>query len=219
MRTHPSSAPRPSSLPREKLRRRASLLCTRGRRSAALALCILLLASCGGNQQTEEEETPWQAPEAVDTIIALDARRTTATITLRQAQLTYICSIAPDTLLPVVTNPDGQRYFDNTATLTVRRGGNILIERSFTKRDFANYVPPKQMNSCVLAGLTYDELAAEQHDDALRFIATVGDPDEANGVNFPVELIVSPDGGLRMEQAEDIETAPLHPGLNEPPEN
>lgn len=179
----------------------------------------LFLASCGGNQQTDEGETPWQAPQAVDTILALDARRATATITLSQQTLTYTYAIAPDTLLPIVTNPDGQRYFDNTATLTVRRGESILLECSFTKKDFANYVPPKQMPVCVLAGLTYDELAAEQHDDALRFIATVGDPDEANGVNFPVELIISPDGSLRMEQAEDIETAPLQPGLSEPPAN
>lgn len=177
-----------------------------------------LFSSCQGKRQPQQENQPWQPPVRTDTLLALEARQESNTIEVAGHQLSYSCSIAPDTLLAIVSNQDGQRYYDNTATLTIHEAQNLILRQTFTKEDFAYFVPNKEMEFCVLAGLTYDELANEQHHDALRFIATVGDPDEANGINFPVEIVVRPNGHLTLEQAEDLETAPLTPGLSEQPD-
>lgn len=182
------------------------------------AAVALLLLACNGQQDNTSDNTTWQAPTPIDTLLALDTRQEHNTIDVAGQQLTYTLTIAPDTLLPIVTNRDGQRYYDNTATLVISKDGTTLLNRTFHKDDFAQFVPTKEMPFSVLAGLTYDELGNEQHNDALRLIATVGDPDEANGVNFPVEIVVLPNGQLSLEQAEDIETAPLTPGLSESPE-
>lgn len=179
---------------------------------------LTLFASCQGKQEQQPEDRPWQPPTQTDTLLALDARQDNNTVEVDGHQLTYAYAIAPDTLRPIVANQDGQRYYDNTATLTIHEGQALILKQTFTKEDFAYFVPNKEMKFCVLAGFTYDELANEQRHDALRFIATVGDPDEANGINFPVEIVVRPNGQLTLEQAEDLETAPLTPGLSEQPD-
>ena len=177
---------------------------------------LLLLTACGGNTNEQQESDTWEPPVFVDTILSIDARQVSDTASVGGHLLSYSFSIAPDDSLPVVTNADGQRYYDNVATLTVRQGQSVLLKRTFLKKDFAQFVPAKAMDLCTLAGFAFDVLRAEEG-DALYFIATVGDPDEAAGVNFPVELIVSPTGALRMEVGEDLETAPMHADLNEAP--
>ena len=187
----------------------------RWRKVGGMALLILLTA-CGGKTDEQQENDTWEPPVFVDTILAIDARQVSDTAAVGGHLLSYSFSIAPDDSLPVVTNADGQRYYDNVAKLTIRQGQNVILKRTFTKKDFAQFVPAKAMNLCTLAGFAYDVLRAEAG-DALYFIAAVGDPDEAVGVNFPVELIISPAGDLRMEVGEDLETAPMHADLNQPP--
>lgn len=181
-------------------------------------LPVLLLFSCtGGESSGVASDDQWQPPEVVDTILSIDRRLVNDTVRIGGRLLSYAFEIAPDTSLAVVTNADGLRSYDNVAQLTVCCGQETLLRRTFRKEDFAAYVPQGQMSCCTLAGFALDRLRMEES-DALRFIATVGDPDDATGINYPVELIISPSGTLHMERAEDLETSPLVPDLNVAPD-
>lgn len=187
------------------------------RQSFISLAALVLLASChGGEKSSSQSDGEWKPPVVADTILCIDAREGSDTVRIQGQVLTYAFRIAPDDSLPIVVNADGQRARDNVAELSVRRGEAMLLRRIFHKQDFAAFVPQGQMEHCTLAGFTYDRMRADEQ-DALRFIATVGDPDESAGINYPVELVVSASGALRMEVADDMETAPLVPNLGEEP--
>lgn len=185
--------------------------------SLMLVAALLMLVGCNGGEKSDSRaNAEWKAPVVVDTILCADVREGCDTVRIQGQLLAYAFRFAPDDSLPLVVNADGQRARDNVAELTVHRGETLLLHRVFHKQDFAAFVPQDQMPYCTLAGFTYDRMRSDER-DALRFVATVGDPDESSGVNYPVELVVSPSGALRLEVGDDMETAPLVPDLREEP--
>lgn len=191
--------------------------------SAILCACAILgatasLSSCKGNDRdTAAQDTLWTRPAAQDSIIALDPIAYRHAVTLGSSRLTYEYRMQPCDSLPVITNADGARYYDNEVELTVWRDDSVrLFHRRFLKRDFAEYAAGGNLDRVGLVGFSYNPMKADDT-SALYFLATVGDPDESAGVNFPVELRVTPSGSLTMQRAEDMETEPLQDGLNQEP--
>lgn len=179
----------------------------------------LFISSVGCGQKNNDgvsNDTLWQKPVDTHELLALDKRDVHETVKIDGKTLAYEFHFSPSDSLPQVVNPDGQRYKDNIVKLIVRADSTVLFKKTFTKSDFAEYVDAKNLNSYVLAGFNYNLTATDDH-SALRFIAVVGDPDETAGVNFPVDVRITPDGHCMMEKAKDIETEPLIPGLGADP--
>ena len=125
--------------------------------------------------------------------------------------------MAPSDSLPVVINLDGARYKDNIVNLSVTKDQQVILQQSFTKASFKNFVPENDMSNCALVGFSYN-LNETADTTQLRFIATVGDPDETAGVNYSTEILVSPAGHITMQMAKDLETEPEYDNLNQDPE-
>lgn len=105
----------------------------------------------------------------------------------------------PDLTLPVVENDEGVRYHDNCISLQVTSAGKVLLERKFTKKDFASLIEPSLMKKGILEGLVYVQTC----DEGLRFAASVGYPD--TDLYQPIRIIVTPSGKLSMSVEEEME--------------
>ena len=203
----------------EKSKRRSSL--PLGGVGGGLSLFILLLSatllSCHGNSKGNgENDSIWIAPQQSDSILSLDDINASETLLINGEKISYVFRMSPADSLPIVTNLDGTRYKDNIVNLTVSRGNDVILKREFTKYSFKDYVPSNDMSNCALVGFSYN-LNETNDSTQLRFIATVGDPDETAGVNYPTEILISPNGNIKMQVAKDIETEPEFDNLNEEP--
>jgi len=186
--------------------------------SIALAM-ILTLASCGGNKQENSADTEaWTAPEEVHSeLMSLDRRSYSETITAKGEKYTYSFTFEPSDSLPVIVNAEGQKYRDNTATLTIKHGDLTYFKRVFTKNDFREFSDHLSFENSALIGFNYNYNKADRH-DALYFIATIGDPDPALELVSPVEIKILQGNKFSLQPAEDVETEPLEPGLRIEPE-
>lgn len=187
-----------------------------------LTLCMTLLAaatmlSCHNNTNNKQTtDSIWVAPEQSNAILDLGVMERSDTITVRGRLYHYSFRFAPSDSLPIITNADGSRYHDNEVMLTVRRDSTVVLRRRFTKQSFASMVPHGELQNSALVGFSYNLNHADDHSQ-LRFIATVGDPDETAGIYYPVELRISTDGTFSLHEAEDFETESLFEGLNQEP--
>jgi len=119
--------------------------------------------------------------------------------------------------LPIIINADGAKYYDNAVNLIIWRDDSIkILHKVFLKKDFTDYVSNKYLQKSGLVGFSYNPIKGNDS-NALYFLATIGDPDESAGVNFPIEIRISTTGAISMQKAEYIETEPLQKGLNEEP--
>ena len=177
----------------------------------------LFLLSCHGNSKGNgENDSIWIAPQQSDSILSLDDINASETLLINGEKISYVFRMSPADSLPIVTNLDGTRYKDNIVNLTVSRGNDVILKREFTKYSFKDFVPSNDMSNCALVGFSYN-LNETNDSTQLRFIATVGDPDETAGVNYPTEILISPNGNIKMQVAKDIETEPEFDNLNEEP--
>ncbi len=182
-----------------------------------MSAAMLMLLSCGNTSTNDNhEDSLWTSPAVSNEIIDLGTIERSDTFTLRGKVYRYEFRLASVDSLPIIVNSDGTRYYDNDVTLTVRHDSTVVLRRRFTKHSFASHVPADQIRNSALVGFSFDFTHADDH-NYLRFIATVGDPDETTGVNYPVEVRVAPDGTYSLEPAEDFETESLFEGINEDP--
>ena len=174
------------------------------------------LFSCHGNKGgNAENDSIWIAPQQTDSILSLDEINATDSHKINGTAFTYTIRMAPSDSLPIVVNLDGTRYKDNIVNLTVSKEQQVILNRNFTKASFKDFVPKNDMSNCALVGFSYN-LNETADSTQLRFIATVGDPDETAGVNYPTEILISPAGHITMQMAKDIETEPEY-DLNQDP--
>ncbi len=177
-----------------------------------------LCLSCGSHSSDSNlNDSIWIAPPEDNSILSLDESDRDGSVRIGEKDYTYHYHFQPSDSLPIVVNADGQRYRDNVAHLTVRREGTVIFSHRFTKQSFTNFIAKKDLAGSALVGFSYNLTKTEDHTQ-LRFIATVGDPDETAGINYPIEIKVQTSGQWSTERAQDIETEPLIEGLNVDPD-
>jgi hypothetical protein len=185
--------------------------------SLFILLSSTILFSCHGKGcGNKESDSTWVAPQQSNAILSLDEINATDSRNVKGSVFTYTIHMAPSDSLPVVINLDGARYKDNIVNLSVTKDQQVILQQSFTKASFKNFVPENDMSNCALVGFSYN-LNETADTTQLRFIATVGDPDETAGVNYSTEILVSPAGHITMQMAKDLETEPEYDNLNQDP--
>ena len=186
--------------------------------SLALTMIITIVA-CGNNKQENTKETEaWEAPEEIHSeLMSLEKRSHTETVIVKGEKYTYAFTFEPSDSLPVIVNEEGQKYRDNTATLTIKHNGETFFHQVFTKKTFADFSDYLSFENSALIGFNYNYNKADNH-DGLYFIATIGDPDPALELVSPVEITILPGNKFSLQPAEDVETEPLEPGLRLEPE-
>lgn len=184
----------------------------------AFALFAITLSSCG-NKVKESQKADERMVEEVDSatgVIRLTSYAYNDTIHIDDKTYSYDFAFSSVDSLPVITNSQGVQYYDNEVKLTIKRDSTIIYSHTFRKHDFNDIVPSDFLKASSLVGFNYNVIKRDDR-SALYFIAMVGDPDESAEITYPVEIKISTGGAMSMEHAKDLETEPLHSGMNQDP--
>ena len=170
---------------------------------AMLAVAVLALTSCKDKAKTGDI--------IVKKHTAVAKKKTTQrmgdyeqTRDIQWLDGTYSVSVErkADTSLPLAKDEQGNAYYDNRITLTIRRpDGSTFFSRTFTKTDFAQYVDSANARGAML-GIVFDRAEGA----SLRFAASVGSPDTMSDEYVPLVLTVSRGGGVTIARDTQLDT-------------
>lgn len=109
----------------------------------------------------------------------------------------------PDESLPLVTNAEGNKFVDNRITLRIITQGRTLVNRAFTKQDFASLLNARFLKYAILEGLVFDQVTES---GLIRYAASVAYPQ--SDLYVPIRITVTPAGQLTIEREEMMDDAP-----------
>ena len=162
----------------------------------ALAVC-LLLSACGGKKQSDEIIVERDAVEEHQPgVLGMSSSSQEGKIEwIGDAEYHYSIVRSKDESLPKVTNHD-QEYYDNSIKLVVKRSdGSVFFEKEFTKKNFESVLPKIFRESGVLLGMNLEKVDGNN----LRYVVSVGSPDENNEEFYLIMLTVNNQGQTHME--------------------
>ncbi len=108
-----------------------------------------------------------------------------------------------DTSLPMATDEGGRQYYDNRFTLTILNGSNgVFLKRTFQKTDFSQHINADYLRQGAMLGLVFD---CVDTNNRLRFIASVGSPDELSDNYIPLSLTITTAGTITVKRAIVLE--------------
>lgn len=105
----------------------------------------------------------------------------------------------PDESLPIVKNEQGEKFVDNRITLRLTCGGKQIVDKVFTKENFASLVDAKFMQYAILEGLVYDQTTPQ----GIIYAASVCYPQ--SDLYVPIRLTITSDGNISMAKEELME--------------
>lgn len=165
-------------------------------------LLVLLCASCKKEKETRTIVEITEEPKASNEPKAMEE-------TVAQKSIEWGSSIYQVTISRkadknvVVKDADGNKYYDNIVTLCVDGPSANIINRQFSKADFANYVnsdyiKPKRS---ALMGIGYDKIEGGN----AVFVATVGSPDAMDDEFMTVKITLSKSGDVTLSSLQTID--------------
>ena len=95
-----------------------------------------------------------------------------------------------------------QFFVDNIIKVRITQSnGTSLFEKTFTKNDFASYLPEKYLKRSVLEGLVFDDVRTAEKKE-ITLAASVSYP--MTDLYVPFTLVVTQNGKLSISKDEDI---------------
>lgn len=180
-----------------------------------ISVSIMATSSCNNTTKQPVNVNEVDSTFIEESIGILREKHIASSVTIGDKEYIYQFDFVNDKNLPIVRNPQGDDYYDNKVKLSIQHGEKEIYTRTFTKNDFASVVPEKFLKNSALVGFTYNYTKNDAN-DALYFIATVGDPDETADMVFSVQIRISPSGEISMEKAENLDTEPINPMTIDP---
>lgn len=178
----------------------------------ALLLLTTLACNSGKNPPQNERVVEIQDPETG--IISLRDYILNDTITIGGQLYHYSCAFESVDSMPVVINPQGLEYHESRVCIEIQRDSTKIFHKTFYKSNFRDMIPADFLKTSTMVGVNYNFTKCEEDHSAFYFIVTIGDPDETSDMAYPLELKVATDGTYSLKKAENLETAPITPGLN-----
>lgn len=180
-----------------------------------VALLTLMVAACTGEKKPSIPPRIVEDQDPQTGIITLRDYTIDDTITINGKLYNYSCVFEPVDSMPILINPQGLEYHESRVRIDIRREGNSIFSKTFYKNNFRDHVPADFLKSSTMVGVNYNYMKREADRSAFYFVITVGDPDEtSDNMAYPLELKVDPNGTYTIKKAENLETEPLHQGLN-----
>ncbi len=105
----------------------------------------------------------------------------------------------PDESLPMVKDEQGMIFVDNRISLRLTCGDKQVVNRNFTKENFALLVDADFLKTALLEGLVFYKTT----DEGMIYIASVCYPQ--SDLYVTLRLTITPDGQIRMEREEMME--------------
>lgn len=101
----------------------------------------------------------------------------------------------------MVKDENGQKFVDNTITLTVKRSdGSTAISKTFTKAVFERYIDETFRKSGILEGLVFDKVDGQK----LNFAASISLPQTDEYI--PLEVTVDNFGNVNIVRDNTMDT-------------
>lgn len=153
--------------------------------SAALCVLAVALAACSGKKKSDDIIT--QRVEKAVPAAPVKMQEYTDERDVEWIGKTYHVSVhrQPCDSLPMVKDETGQKYVDNVFQLTVSRNdGSVFYHRTFTKKDFSQYVNEDYRRTGILEGIVFDKADG----DWLVFAASVGHPQTDEYIPLVIRL-------------------------------
>lgn len=169
------------------------------------AVALLVMASCGGKK--EERTIVVHKKEAVKpkTTKKVGDFSQTRNVDWKGSAYGVTISRTADASLPLATDANGNKYYDNKISIRVlRKDGSEFYNRTFTKSDFKRYVDPSFYKNSVL----YSIVLVEATGNTLNFAVSVGAPNQMVSDEYvPFTLKVSAMGGLTIQKDQKLDTS------------
>ena len=169
-----------------------------------LLLC-LLFSSCSSGAKRDGSQLTEMSTEEADTgkSISMQASDTKEQFKLKGNE--YISRVVrtPDETLPLVTNAEGEKFVDNRISLHITQQGRTVVNRVFTKQDFAQLLNARFLKYAILEGVVFDQVT---EDGTIRYAASVAYPQ--SDLYVPLRITVTSNGQLFIEREEMMDEAP-----------
>ena len=148
-----------------------------------------MITACGGNKSNADQaqQDSLSAAQQANTPYA-DASQTNQ----YEAKLggnTYKITIsrAADKTLPIVTDEQGNKFYDNRVNVVITCNGNAFFNKSYTKDSFNDFLVSKaDKQGTVLLGMAYD--SEKSNNQVIHLGAQVGQVGIEEGPAFSIEI-------------------------------
>ena len=166
----------------------------------AVLMLAALIVSCGSKEEpkyiiVEPEKEVKQKPQTVKT----ETYKYADTLKWKGKIYNYEVVRECDEEAVVVKADDGQKYFDNKATITVKRSdGSVFYSNTFHKSTFAQSLSPSLSKKGILEGVVYEKST----DNYIQFSASVALPQSDEFVPFAIRI--STDGSINIVRVNNI---------------
>jgi len=182
---------------------------------ASMALLTLMAMACTNEKKPPVTERIVEDVNPQTGIISLRDYTINDTISINGKLYKYICTFEHVDTLPVLMNPQGLEYHESRVRIDIKQNDSNVFSKTFYKNNFRDQVPADFLKTSTVVGVNYNFMKRDTDRSAFYFIITVGDPDEtSDNMAYPLELKVATDGSYSIKKAENLETEPLHPGMN-----
>jgi len=182
---------------------------------ASMALLTLMAMACTNEKKPPVTERIVEDVNPQTGIISLRDYTINDTISINGKLYKYTCTFEHVDTLPVLMNPQGLEYHESRVRIDIKQNDSNVFSKTFYKNNFRDQVPADFLKTSTVVGVNYNFMKRDTERSAFYFIITVGDPDEtSDNMAYPLELKVATDGSYSIKKAENLETEPLHPGMN-----
>ena len=172
-----------------------------------ILVCMLSTACSSSSKGDASKLTEMSADSAVSTQPErMQVSDVTETFTLKGHSYQSTVVRRPDDALPLVSNAEGEQFVDNRISLRIVSQGRTILERLFTKQDFASLLNARFMKYAILEGLVFDQVT---ENGLIRYAASVAYPQ--SDLYVPIRITVTPSGELSIEREEMMDDTPETP--------
>lgn len=168
------------------------------------ALLSLSLVSCGEKKQSNDIIAPKPIKKVHTAPVKMQNTKHTESVSWLGRQYEITVSRKADTSLPLTDDGAGNKYYDNTATVTVTRpDGTVFFNRTFSKTDFSSQIDENYMKNGAMLGIVLEKAEG----DFLVFGASVGSPDKFSDEYVPIIVKVSRMGNIYVQKDTRLDSA------------
>lgn len=182
-----------------------------------LGLALITIVACGEKPQPVQEEETVEIPPKEE--------RPTGPVSDSPATREYADTLdgniynitiqrAPNETLPMVENDLGVQFYDNTATISVKKDNEEVYNKTFRKQDFRDFIRTEDYEYFTLAGIGYLEEASSK--GKLSFTTQVCEPGMDGGTLLRIELSTQTwKYTLKRDDTPDIDVTAIQPNEEE----
>lgn len=159
------------------------------------------VAACGGKKGNKDNESVLVKMDSVDAhgLQRMQTSKSETDIKFKGKEYHSLVSRTPDESLPHVKNEMGDTYVDNKIVLRLTRGDATVVNKTFTKNDFASVVDAKFLSKSVLEGIVFDKTAPE----GIVYAASVCYPQ--TDLYVPLSITITADGKMSIKKVDVLE--------------